>query len=130
MLVISLIVHCAAVCKHRGSCSGKAGQNGCGLVDIRNQFPYGFGTSFPWLVCYTVWNALFIAKITIGGVLQDFLFWALMAFYKYWDNKHLPVELYFFFARPVQLGTYIGFTECIGLFVPYFTEATALTEHT
>lgn len=137
MLVIALIVHCTAVWLHPktlGHClRGENGQLCCpelGLFEVKNGFPYGFGTSLPWLVCYTVWNALFIAKITIGGLLQDILFWALMMAYQYWDDLHLPVELYFGFARPVQLGTYIGFTEFCGTFIPYFYEAVELTEHT
>jgi len=116
-LVIALTLHCSAVCRA-----------GLGLFEVRKDFVYGFGTSFPWLVCYTTWNALFIAKITIGGVLQDILFWCMMYAYQMWDRNHLPIELYFAFARPVQLGTYIGFTEFVGLSIPYFYNATALTE--
>jgi len=118
MLVIALTLHCVAVCRA-----------GLGLFEVRSGFVYGFGTSLPWLVCYTVWNALFIAKITIGGLLQDILFWCLMAFYQYWDGHHLPVELYFAFARPVQLGTYIGFTEFCGTFIPYFYESNTMDDH-
>jgi len=117
MLVIALILHSVAVCRA-----------GLGLFEVRKGFVYGFGTSLPWLICYTVWNALFIAKITVGGVLQDILFWCLMAGYKQWDDYHLPIELYFAFARPVQLGTYIGFTEFVGAFIPYFYQAPELTE--
>lgn len=117
MLVIALIAHCTAVCRA-----------GLSLFEVRNAFPYGMGTSLPWLVCYTVWNALFIAKITVGGLLQDILFWVMMFAYSYIDDKQLPIELYFGFARPVQLGTYIGFTEMMGTFVPFFYEAKELTE--
>lgn len=135
MLTISLIIHCVAVCVQ-----GKKpkGSKCLGLFEVQQEFPYGFGTSLPWLVCYTVWNCLFIAKITIGGLLQDILFWVMMIAYQYWDrtswgkdnhHKLLPIELYFGFARPVQLGTYIAFTEFVGTFVPYFYEATVLTEH-
>jgi len=120
MLVIALIMHCVAVCRAKPALD---------LFEVRSGFLYGFGTSLPWLVCYTVWNALFIAKITIGGLLQDILFWCLMAFYQYWDGHHLPIELYFAFARPVQLGTYIGFTEFLGTFVPYFYNSTTMSEH-
>lgn len=115
MLTIALILHCVAVCRA-----------GYGLFEVRNGFPYGFGTSYAWILCYTVWNFLFAIRIGIGTTLQDFLFWALMAFYKWWDDKHLPVELYFGFARPVQLGSYIAFTEFVGAFVPYFYEAETL----
>merc|ERR1712178_26750 len=106
MLTIALIIHCIGVCKA-----------GYGLFEVRNldkgNFPYGFGTSFWWIVCYTVWNFLFAARIGIGTTLQDFLFWGLMFFYKWWDGVELPIELYFGFARPVQLGSYIAFSEFI-----------------
>jgi len=121
MLTIALILHCAAVCKA-----------GLGLFEVRgevgSQMPYGFGTSHAWILCYTVWNFLFAARIGLGTTLQDFLFWALMAFYKHIDGHELPIELYFGFARPVQLGSYIAFSEFLGAFVPYFYEATSLTE--
>jgi len=117
MLTISLIMHCFAVCKA-----------GYGLFEVRDNFPYGFGTSFPWLLCYTVWNILFAARIGLGTTLQDGLFWAMMAAYKYWDGARLPIELYFGFARPVQLGSYIALSEFIGTFVPYFHETTTLSE--
>lgn len=116
-LTIGLILHCVAVCRA-----------GLGLFEVRGGFPYGFGTSYSWIVCYTVWNFLFAARIGLGTTLQDFLFWAIMLFYQWYDDKQLPVELYFGFARPVQLGSYIGFTEFIGAFVPYFYEAPTLAE--
>jgi len=116
-LAIALILHCAAVCRA-----------GYGLFEVRGGFPYGFGTSYSWILCYTVWNILFAARIGIGTTLQDFLFWALMAFYQYWEGHNLPIELYFGFARPVQLGSYIAFTEFLGAFVPYFYEAPTLTD--
>lgn len=118
MLVIALILHCVAVCRA-----------GLGLFEVRKRFPYGFGTSLPWLVCYTVWNALFVAKISIGMLLQDILFWCLMLAYQHWDDYHLPVELYFGYARPVQLGLYIAFAEFNGVFVGYFRDAPTLKEH-
>jgi len=116
-LTIALILHCVAIC-----------QAGYGLFEVRGGMPYGFGTSFDWILCYTVWNVLFAARIGLGTTLQDFLFWAMMAFYKYSDGKHLPIELYFGFGRPVQLGCYIGFTEFLGAFVPYFYESSTLTD--
>jgi len=129
-LVIALLVHCVAVCV-RGKRDVRSREAPL-LFEVAQRFPYGFGTSMPWLVCYTVWNALFIAKITIGGLLQDILFWVLMVAYQNWDIRadgvKLPLELYFGYARPVQLGTYIAFTEFVGTFVPYFYEATELTE--
>jgi len=115
MITIALILHCSAVCRA-----------GYGLFEVRGGMPYGFGTSYAWILCYTVWNILFAARIGLGTTLQDFLFWALMAFYKWWDNHHLPVELYFGFARPVQLGSYIAFTEFVGAFIPYFYDAPTL----
>lgn len=117
-LTVSLIIHCIALCRH-----------GRDLIVVAGGFPYGFGTTFPWLACYTCWNALFIAKITIGGTLQDILFWVLMFAYQCMDRKQPYIELYFFFARPVQLGSYIAFTEWMGTFVPYFYEATTLNDH-
>lgn len=121
MLTIALIIHCIGVCKAN-----------YGLFEVRSldggNFPYGFGTSFWWIVCYTVWNFLFAARIGIGTTLQDFLFWGLMFFYKWWDGVQLPIELYFGFARPVQLGSYIAFSEFMGGFVPYFYESTTLSE--
>lgn len=116
-LTIGLILHCIAVTRA-----------GLGLFEVRGGFPYGFGTSYSWVVCYTVWNFLFAARIGLGTTLQDFLFWAMMLFYQYMDDKQLPVELYFGFARPVQLGCYIGFAEFIGAFVPYFRDAPTLAE--
>lgn len=118
MLTISLLIHCLALHRH--------GQE---FYEVRHSFPYGFGTTFPWLVCYTVWNALFTAKISLGTTLQDALFWGMMFGMQKLDNLAQPIELYFGFARPVQLGAYIAFSEWMGTFVPWFYEAKPLTEH-
>jgi len=154
-LVIALFAHCLAICCRgqkdldrqgvrtgaapaRFGTIGKTPRRSPLLFEVARDscsgdpFPYGFGTTLPWLVCYTVWNALFIAKITIGGLLQDILFWCLMVAYQYFDQDadgyKLPIELYFGYARPVQLGTYIAFTEFVGTFFPYFYEAPELIE--
>lgn len=118
VLTTSLILHCASCCRW--------GQE---LFEVRRGMVYGFGTSFPWIVCYTTWNALFIAKVSIGTTLQDILFWAMMYAYQCLDRSPLPIEFYFGFARPVQLGTYIAFAEWVGTLVPYFYEAKDLKEH-
>jgi len=115
-LTVSLILHCWALRKH--ACKD--------LFVMKHGFVYGYGTPFPWLICYTVWNVLFVAEISIGMTLQDILFWALMIGYRAMDTQRIPIEMYFAFARPVQLGTYIAVSDWIGTFVPLLRNAGSL----
>jgi hypothetical protein len=118
-LTLALTIHCVALCRH-----------GYKLVDVnpKSGFPYGYGTPLPWLICYTVWNVLFIIQIATGSTLQDILFWAIMYAYWYVDKPRKPIELYFLYGRPVQLGSYIAHAEWMGTFVPYFRDAETLKE--
>jgi hypothetical protein len=119
-LTVALLAHCVAICKH-----------GRKLVDFNpvTGFPYGYGTPLPWLVGYTTWNVLFIIGIATGSTLQDILFWAIMFAYWYVDNPRMPIEVYFFYGRPVQLGISIAFAEWAGTFIPYFKDSPTLKEH-
>jgi len=119
-LTLALLLHCSAICKH-----------GRKLVDFNEKtgIPYGYGTPLPWLVGYTVWNVLFIIGIATGSTLQDILFWAIMFAYWYVDKPRQPIEVYFLYGRPVQLGTYIACAEWMGTFVPYFKDAPTLAVH-
>lgn len=118
-LCMALVFHCCALCKQ-----------GMKLIEIgTNGFPYGYGTPLPWLVGYTVWNVIFIIGIATGSTLQDFLFWIVMFSYWYVDKPRKPIEVYFLYGRPIQLGTYIAFAEWAGTFIPYFRDAKTLKEH-
>eukprot|EP00420_Gonyaulax_spinifera_P034520 CAMPEP_0197869914 /NCGR_PEP_ID=MMETSP1439-20131203/706_1 /TAXON_ID=66791 /ORGANISM="Gonyaulax spinifera, Strain CCMP409" /LENGTH=382 /DNA_ID=CAMNT_0043488777 /DNA_START=41 /DNA_END=1189 /DNA_ORIENTATION=+ len=117
VLTVSLAVYCFAQSWH-----GKP------LLEMVNGFPYGRGTSLPWLISYTVWNALFVMDFSMGMTLQDLLFWAMMYFYQCNDSQPLTIEFYFAFARPIQLGVYIAWGCWCGI-VPLFRNAVPLAKH-
>jgi len=117
-LVISLTVHCVAMRKYDKE-----------LVEMRHGFPYGRGTPVSWLFCYTFWNAMFLADFSIQMTLQDFLFWGMMFGMQWLDKEPHTIDLYFCFARPVQLGIYIPIGCWMGI-IPLFAQAKNLEEHT
>jgi len=124
-LVIGLVIHIAALRRH-----------GRDLYEVRRhpgsskiRFVYGNGTPLSWLFCYTVWNFTFLMEISTGTTLQTILFWVGMCGYKWIDPDPQPIELYFGFARPVNLGVFIVVSETLGTFVPFFREAPTLREH-
>jgi len=80
---------------------------------------YGYGTSLSWLICYTVWNGLFVLSLAPGLTLQDVLFWCIMIALYYDSETRDPIEDYFAMARPIQLGAYIGISDWLDL-IPYF----------
>lgn len=86
---------------------------------------YGYGTSLSWLVCYTVWNALFVIELAVGMVLQDIFFWAMMIFFYYWSDRHSGIENYFAMARPISLSVYIATSDWPGL-LDFFRSADPL----
>lgn len=108
VLCCSLIIRLFALCKA-----------GVDTFEVKDNFIYGYGTSLSYLVCYTVWNALFVSDMAVGLSLQDILFWVLMVFYYYWSGKVADVEDYFAMARPIQLSVYIGVSDVIGM-IPWF----------
>eukprot|EP00930_Biecheleria_cincta_P011286 TRINITY_DN113951_c0_g1_i1.p1 TRINITY_DN113951_c0_g1~~TRINITY_DN113951_c0_g1_i1.p1 ORF type:complete len:341 (-),score=41.14 TRINITY_DN113951_c0_g1_i1:35-1057(-) len=116
LLTLSLILHCVALRRHHAR----------EFFEVRKGFVYGYATPFPWLMCYTIWNALFVASISIGMTLQDILFWCMMLGYQAMDGQRLPIEMYFAFARPIQLGTYIALSDWVGTFIPFFRDAATL----
>jgi len=83
-LCFSLIIHNIALCKR-----------GYTLCEVQGDILYGYGTSLSWLVCYTVWNALFVLDIAVGVTLQDIAFWAMMIFFYYHSDGRSSVENYF-----------------------------------
>lgn len=115
-LTLSLIIHCCGRRRH-----GKK------LFEKVDGMVYGYGTPMAWLVCYTIWNALFVAEYSMGMTLQDILFWAMMFLMQCLDGNRRPVDIYFAYARPVQLGSYIAFGAAMGL-IPYFRETPWLAE--
>jgi len=110
-LTISLVTYMVALAK-----SGES------LLEKVNGVPYGRATPLPWLICYTIWNATFVADLSIGMTLQDILFWAMMIVMQRFDRYPLTIDLYFAFARPIQLGTYIALGCWTGI-VPWFRDA-------
>jgi len=117
-LTLSLALHCCALSRHSKTCKR--------LFELKRGLVFGYGTPYPWLMCYTVWNILFVAEISIGMTLQDILFWALMIGYRTMDTKREPIEMYFAFARPVQLGTYIALSDWVGTVLPVLRNANTL----
>merc|ERR1719191_93122 len=95
---------------------------GVTLVQNKGEVTYGFGCSLSWLVCYTVWNALFVGDFAIGLTLQDILFWCMMFHYYYHSDQASGIEDYFTMARPIQLSTYIAASDFVGL-IPFFRDA-------
>jgi hypothetical protein len=113
-LDISLIIHLVALCK-----------KGVGLCEVRGKFFYGYGTSLSWLVCYTVWNGLFVVEAAVGLVFQDIAFWGVMLVFYYWSNCHTTIENYFAMARPISLSTFIASSDWPG-FLNFFRKADPL----
>jgi len=111
MLTLSLALEVAALINARKP-----------LLEKINGIPYGRATPLLWLVCYTGWNATFVGDLSIGMTLQDCLFWAMMYMMQFVDPKPLTIDLYFAFARPLQLGVYIALGCWSGIF-PWFREA-------
>jgi len=83
-LCISLIIHNVALCKR-----------GFTLCEVQGDIIHGYSTSLSWLVCYTVWNALFVLEYAVGLTLQDIAFWAMMIFFYYHSDGRSSVENYF-----------------------------------
>jgi len=113
ILTVALIMHCWCLCRR-----------GIPLTEFSetNGTLYGRGTSLSWLVCYTVWNALFAgAAYSVSSTLQDILFWCLMVQLYYNSDQARPIEDYFMHARPIQLGMYIFVTSICGQ-IPYFQD--------
>lgn len=94
-------------------------RNNVDLCHVEGKVFYGCGTSLSWLICYTVWNALFVLTLAPGLTLQDILFWAMMFAFYYYTGKSHPIEDYFSMARPIQLGMYIGLSDWADL-IPFF----------
>lgn len=94
-------------------------------AELRDGIVYSFGTSLSWLVCYTVWNALFVADFAVCLVLQDILFWCFMFYYWYHSNCASNIEHYFGMARPIQLSIYIAVSDWTGL-IPFFRDAAGI----
>jgi hypothetical protein len=115
-LTISLILNCIALTMHKKP-----------LLEMRRGIPYGRATPFAWLLCYTFWNAMFVADYSPGMTLQDILFWAMMYIFQFLDEEPLTIEYYFAYARPIQLATYIA-TGCWSGLVPYFTKVESLAQ--
>jgi len=115
-LTLSLILNCVALTMHKKP-----------LLEMRKGIPYGRATPFAWLLCYTFWNAMFVADYSPGMTLQDILFWAMMYIFQFIDEEPLTIEYYFAYARPVQLATYIA-TGCWSGLVPYFTQPMTLAK--
>jgi len=114
-LCISLVLHNIALCK-----------KGVALCEVKGKFFYGYGTSLSWLVCYTVWNGLFVVECAVGLVFQDIAFWAVMYVFYYWSNCRTAIENYFAMARPISLSTYIASSDWPG-FHNFFRNAPPLS---
>jgi len=118
ILTLSLAVYAAALIKHEKP-----------FLEMRNGFPYGRATPTTWLICYTIWNAMFVADYSMGMTLQDILFWAMMLLMQQWDQEPHTIDLYFAYARPVQLGIYIALGCWMGI-MPFFANAEPLAKTT
>jgi hypothetical protein len=109
-LCISLVIHLVALCRR-----------GVTLFEVKGDIVYGYGTSLSWLVCYTVWNALFVVELAVGVALQDIFFWGMMVAFWYWSDKTSGIENYFAMARPISLSAFIATSDWPG-FLSYFRD--------
>lgn len=119
VLMLSLAVHCAAL-RRRGIPLAH--------LDASTGVFYGRGTTLSWLVCYSVWNALFAgSNFSLYTSLNTILFWCSMVQLYYESGQARPVEDYFIHVRPIQLGMYITVSHTCGQ-IPYFKDAEDVQE--
>jgi len=122
ILTVALILHCVSLCRQGiplAEFSETKGERNTARVF------YGRGTSLSWVVCYTVWNALFAgAWNSVSTTLQDILFWCLMVQLYYDSDQARPIDDYFAHARPIQLAMFILGATFMGQ-IPYFKDVEA-----